>query len=719
MEDISQSISGKVIILLKHENQDIALNALNQIREKIKENRLPIIEQSYESMAEDYTTLFKSLYPYRAGLLSENDRKGLLEGQSKEIVEQAMLEAINSFSTLGPVNLHQDPFYLFPGYVTSFQKDQSIEIDENGNLVVRHKDELWTIFQGNLTNSAFSFKTQDAISANLMPLLAKFQHQGIHVSTIGAVFHALKGSEQAKNEVSHIGVLSMLCIIGLLLLVFKSLALFRIVAAIIISAVVVGIACCLLIFQQIHILSLVFGCSLVGVCVDYAIHYYCKIYGVRNLDDRFDILRKLTPALPLAFLSSCVGYLLLVFVPFPGVQQMAILTSTGLLGAFVSVYLWGPYLVRMNNQKLPIVGEKINSLLHHMINFGLKVKLNSLLTITMMIVFSIGMAKIHFEDRLQYFQPLNDRLKNDEELFKSMVSYDHSFQYIKVQDASLESVLQRIESLMPDLERLKLQNTISGYRSIASLIPSERRQQENRILVKTLYQENLQSLLDKLNINEISNASSFDLNGPLLATLPDLPEGWRDLIQVKENLIIAKIVLMNVQDPLVMVDFIKKHPNIQYVDPVNEYAELFSFYRHIITAAIILVLGIMAVLVSFYKNVKMMIEIISPIILSMMFTIGLLSCFGFPLTLFHILGLMLVQTLGIDYALFLYWKEKGSNLLANALTAITTILSFGFLTFSSSPAIHDFGLSVFIGILTCFFITTFFIGKPMQTGGLK
>lgn len=715
MENMSQSLSGKMIILLKHEDPVVTKNALNKIRSLIKENRLPIIEQNYEFTAEQYKKFFKEIYPYRTGFLSEKDRNLLIHHQDKNIVEQATQEAINPFSTFGPANLQQDPFYLFPRFVISLKDNVPIENDGNGNLFIKNKDEKWTFFQGNLTNSAFSIETQNRFSEHLIPLLEDFEHNGIQVSTIGAIFHAITGAKQAAKEVSHIGILSLLGIIGLLWLVFRTLALFRIVTVVILSSVIVGISSALLIFQKIHILSLVFGSSLLGVSVDYAIHYYCKAYqydGDTHSRDFFIILRKLTPALPLAVLSSCLGYLLLVCIPFPGIQQMAIITTAGLLCAFISIYLWGPYLVRTQNRKLSYLGIKINAVLQDMVNVGHRFNFNKFLILAMMSVFFVGIVKLHFEDRLHYFQPVNERLKKDEALLKSLITFDNSFQYLSVQNQSLDAVLQNIESLIPELEQLKLKGEISGYRSITSLLPSKIRQEENKALLKTLYQAQLKDFLNKLNIVEHPDVSFLALNAPLLFVLPELPEGWRDLIHVNENMITANVFLMNVQDPKTIERLVEKNTGIKYVNPIGEYSELFSLYRNIIMAAIVLVLSMVVVFISLYNNFRMMIKIMSPIVLSMMFTLGLISCLGFPLTLFHMLGLMLVQCLGIDYAFFLYWEDKHSNFLANALTALTTILSFGFLIFSSSIAVHDFGMAVFIGILTCFFSTTFFLGKP-------
>ena len=130
---------------------------------------------------------------------------------------------------------------------------------------------------------------------------------------------------------------------------------------------------------------------------------------------------------------------------------------------------------------------------------------------------------------------------------------------------------------------------------------------------------------------------------------------------------------------------------------------------------VLIVLASIIVFLSLKSGIKTATRIVAPIALSLVTTMGLLGII-MPFNLFHIVGLLIVLCVGIDYALFLSWRShqhsKGDLLLlGNALAATTTILSFGLLMFSKTTAVYSFGLSVFIGIFVCFIVTTFFLGK--------
>jgi predicted exporter len=73
---------------------------------------------------------------------------------------------------------------------------------------------------------------------------------------------------------------------------------------------------------------------------------------------------------------------------------------------------------------------------------------------------------------------------------------------------------------------------------------------------------------------------------------------------------------------------------------------------------------------------------------------------GRPLTLFSIMALMLVLGVGVNYSIFLMEgrARSGTTFVAVSLSAATTILSFGLLAFSSTPALARFGATLLVGI---------------------
>ena len=82
-------------------------------------------------------------------------------------------------------------------------------------------------------------------------------------------------------------------------------------------------------------------------------------------------------------------------------------------------------------------------------------------------------------------------------------------------------------------------------------------------------------------------------------------------------------------------------------------------------------------------------------------TLALLGMAGQGLQLFHVLGLILLLGLGVDYGIF-FQEPNGHHddaaWLAAGLSALSTMLSFGLLGLSRTPPLRAFGLTMAIGI---------------------
>jgi hypothetical protein len=92
----------------------------------------------------------------------------------------------------------------------------------------------------------------------------------------GVLFHAIAGTNRARADVSTVGLGSVLGIVALLLVFFRSWRPLGLSLAAIAVGCLAGFATCLAVFGQVHLLTLVFGASLVGIAVDYALHYFCE-----------------------------------------------------------------------------------------------------------------------------------------------------------------------------------------------------------------------------------------------------------------------------------------------------------------------------------------------------------------------------------------------------------------------------------------------------------
>ena len=91
---------------------------------------------------------------------------------------------------------------------------------------------------------------------------------------------------------------------------------------------------------------------------------------------------------------------------------------------------------------------------------------------------------------------------------------------------------------------------------------------------------------------------------------------------------------------------------------------------------------------------------VAPPCLGMLLALAGSALAGVPVTLFTVMALILLLGFGVDYTVFL--AEGGSDdpsaLLGVLLAAGATLISYGLLAFSHTPALRGFGLTLALGV---------------------
>ena len=104
-----------------------------------------------------------------------------------------------------------------------------------------------------------------------------------------------------------------------------------------------------------------------------------------------------------------------------------------------------------------------------------------------------------------------------------------------------------------------------------------------------------------------------------------------------------------------------------------------------------------------------------PTALAALGTFAALGWLGVPLQLFGVLAQLLLLGFGVDYGIFLL-EHRGdpSSWLAVSLGAASTLLAFGLLALSATPALHSFGLSLGLGIGLVWMLSPCFRTEPSE-----
>jgi predicted exporter len=140
-------------------------------------------------------------------------------------------------------------------------------------------------------------------------------------------------------------------------------------------------------------------------------------------------------------------------------------------------------------------------------------------------------------------------------------------------------------------------------------------------------------------------------------------------------------------------------PGVQWVDKVAEISSVLGRYRAYMGWVL---LGAYAVVFAllYHRYRGRTWRVMAPTALASIATLAMLGFASQDLQLFHVLALMLLLGVGVDYGIFMQEHPERRNStpwLAVGLSAANTILSFGLLGLSATPALQAFGLTMLMG----------------------
>jgi predicted exporter len=715
------SAQQRLIVLMGADDWKQASRAANAYVHVLEQR--PDLLQSVDPMTDqrDWMALFQS---HRLNLLTPQTEADLRSQPKQYWTDIALAKLYSPFAGLQLGAWRDDPFGLFGRWVQARAQETPVR-PRDDRLFVGDGQRQYVVMPFALRVPAFSMAAQQAV----IPLLdqgRRAAHQAvprIEVVAAGVILYAAAAGAQASRELSIIGFGSILGIIVLMWVTFHSL---KPIALVMLS---IGIGClgalsiCWLLFERIHLLTLVFGASLIGGAQDYGTYFLCnRIAPDTSVLDSWQLLRRLLPALILTLITTVVGYMGLALTPFPGLRQMAVFSALGLIFAWLTVVFWFPILLRTGTLKSArVVNWCAISLERWPL---LRLHRSTFWAAGMFIAFAaLGLSRLGVQDDIRLLQNPPKNLIDDQIKLSKLLDAPTPAQFYLVRGATSEIVLQREEMLKDRLDPLIEKHVISGYEALSNWVPSSRAQVARRNLIdQTLLNANGPLAAVAAQIGEDAKWVATTRAHLLASSLPLTPsaflktpanEPWRQLwlgeVDGGHGSIVALRGLTHGSLPLL------QHAGtgldgVQWVDKVGEISSVLGRYRKYMGWVVLLsYFAVYGLLYPRYREATW--RVLAPTALASIATLALLGIAGQSLQLFHVLALMLLLGIGVDYGIFLHEHPSRRDAiawLAVALSALGTLLSFGLLSLSKTPALQAFGLTMLIGTTTVWLIVPCF-----------
>ncbi|WP_373278897.1 MMPL family transporter [Shewanella marina] len=448
------------------------------------------VESGHNDIA---TSINKLYFPYRFNLLTQQQQQTLAKNDLTPLINHAQSQLYSAFGFASSQLLSQDPLLLYPANIQALAQSQRLNITD-GILMAHEGTNSAAIVMAKGLQSAFNPQAQQAQSAVINHALQLIQQQypEIHILKAGALFHAQAATQTAKTEISNIGSISLIGVFLLVWLTFRSAMPILMALLTISTGLVIAVVMTLVIFGEIHLITLVFGTSLIGIAIDYSFHFYCERLAQPNFSASRTI-RLILPAISLALLTSALAYLGMGLAPFPGMQQVAVFCGSGLIGAYLTLILAYPLLA---NGKLPQPTWQL-SLAQRYLQWIIPANPRTVgryLVPVMALFIVVGISQLHSNDDIRQLQQSPASITQSENQLRQLLSGGTDNQFILVRGATEQALLQHLTALTPVLNSAQQQGEIGNFVSLARYIPSQQQQQHNYQLQQHIYGKNLHRL---------------------------------------------------------------------------------------------------------------------------------------------------------------------------------------------------------------------------------
>ena len=657
----------------------------------------------------DISDVIAFYQPYRDSVMTDDYQALLADPQ-----------AINNF-VLGKLTQVSDPFVsgslaisprlnLADFLATGLTKLQSFET-EQGMIVVNKNELKHYIMPIKVDVDGFSVKQTQAFSQQLQAEFQQLETKfDVDVLYSGVLFHTAESSQQAEYEMSTFGVISLLAVLLMILVVFRSAKPVNLALLVLTISVVYGLTAVVTLFNQLHLLTLVFAVTLIGIVIDYCFHAFVSLNTAGGI-------KSIRTALCLGFITTALGYAALIMSPLSLLSQVAVFMIFGLLGALLTVLLLLPYFNLSGKISVKPSVWTLTDKLNVWLTRLHKQRRLVFVILTLGLASAIIIDDINFNDDIRLLNSSPAFLIDNEIKMAKLMGYQHSQRIVITADNS-ETLLQRQEVLLTRLQSEQLQQPDLMVKSIASLLPSVAKQHVNNGLLKDaeqqqIFQQGLAILGLTDTVDEFKPLTLDAFNsGPLqpLSAVYIYQYQYQSSDAKSADGAAAMKYALWVETSGVALNselqqWIAAQPDMSIDNKPAEVSAALSHYRQallLLFAGAILVVTI--VLCLRFGLAQGLLGLLS-IVVSAGGALLLTQLSLGHLNIFNLLAVLLILALAIDYVIF--YQEHGlqrNTVLAITLSAISSALVFGVLALSVTPAVESFGLTVMFGILLVFLL---------------
>jgi len=687
MAALAENLGGQLRVLVEGPNWDSLQASADTMRTLLRRGQPP----------SPVGSLFAQLPT--DGLLSEEVRQRLLAGKYDEQAKHSATLLFSGFLTpLFPVK--QDPFLLATDYVLNLQshvgegwslrdgdlaredgvpsgQDACCPSERGARCCLLLTAEAASAAGGTNNVASVDFAWVEQVYSTARELNERAGEVRVYCS--GAPFHTARAVASSQREINLLSAISLVAVLGLGWLLFRSLRFVPYALLVLGVGGLVAVAALLVLFPRPHVVTFVFGTSLIGLSVDYAYH----ALAARGA-------RKIFFPMTCALATTLACFAPLLFSSVEVLRQMSVFTSAGLVAVYVTVLLFFPTraLDAMGRDALRAVRGRDGAQSSQggaWLRYGVAALL--------LVGAAMGLKGLRFgNDATNFYRAEKYLAEGERRLYE--LGGAGSGKYAVVEGKTVQAALEREEEL--------------GVKGLSSIVPSLKRQRENAQLISNLVAKAgaqytaMTGLKMPVAKGELRLLDAEAVDNPLLRRLirPMLVHCDDKVMLVspapaKSPAHGTRTVGQGAESPA----------GVTILEPKAALSELFDAYARETYRMLAISLGVLTVMLVVLFRTRSILYLL-PIFAAAVATLGVLGWIGKPLNFFQALCFFVFTGLGLDYAIFHRGNPEPHTRKVVLVSFLTSFVGLGMLAFTSFAVTSSMGVTLACGLGFAYYFST-------------
>ena len=700
---------------------------IEQVRAKVSDHAITDIFASVNDnlpvflTEEDYERLDTILQPDNLRKQLENNYK-LLISPASLVIKKIVI---------------QDPLTISGNVL---KKLRNLEVEDNFELYDNHiltkdrKNLLLFIVPANPPNeTGLNSVMLQKLDSVLVATGQSFNNK-IEVQYFGAAAMAAGNAERIKSDLMITITLAVTVLVVFMGLFFKRAEIVLIIFLPVVIGGIISLAVMYFLKQEVSAIALGMGSVLLGITVDYSLHIFTHF---RNTGSVKAVLKDLPVPLMLSGFITASSFLCLMFVKSDALKDLGLFAAISVINALLAGLIVLPHFLKKTKRNESGPGSSISFIerftsYRYDRNKGLLV---AIILITIISLFTAG--SVRFETDMMKMNYVSEKLYEAEKNLYKISNIAHKSLYVVASGNSLEETLEANENVAKALVRLKEEGIVRSIAGVNDFLISQRTQQQRIDRWNQFWTSERKDSLGKylLTIGADYKFSERAFT-PFLNSLQreykpvaitDLGEMKRlffdEYLSERSSMVtLASLLKVDPEKKELVQEYIPENEHVTILDRQYMTSRFVELMRDDFNTLEVLSLGLVfLVLVLSYGRLELGIIAFVPMILSWLWTLGLMGLLGIKFNIINIIISTFILGLGIDYSIFIMSglmdeyirgiKHLATFKTSIFLSAFTSITGIGALIFAEHPALRSVAVLSIIGM--CSVITISFVLQPL------